>query len=475
MDPSEFRRQALAAVELAAQYLDRLEERPVRPAMAPGDLRRRLPASPPAGPEPMESILADFDELIVPATTHWAHPSFFAYFGSSGSGPGALGEFLAAVLNVNAMLWRTGPAATELEEHVLDWLRQLIGLPQGWFGVINDTASSSTLFALAAARELAPELRIRELGMAGRGDLQRLRVYCSDEAHSSVHKAVITLGLGLEGLRQVPTDDELRLDPAALERAIAEDRAAGIRPLAVVATVGTTSTTSVDPVAAMADICGREGMWLHVDAAYAGSAAILPEMRWLLDGCERADSLVLNPHKWLFVPVDCSALYTRRPDVLRRAFQLTPEYLTTPETGGATNLMDYGIPLGRRFRALKLWFVLRHFGAEGLRERLREHLRLARLFAGWVDGHERFERLAPAPMSVVVFRHRPPGLAEGEELDRHNAALLERLNAGRELFLSHTQVRGRYALRFSVGNLRTEEKHVRSAWERLLEATGEAA
>ena len=474
MDPDAFRRHGHAVVDWIARYLARPEAWRVLPAIAPGELRASLPPSPPVGPEPMEKILADFERLIVPATTHWNHPGFLAYFAITGSGPAILGEALAAALNVNAMLWRTGPAATELEQVTVDWLRQLLSLPAGLFGETTDGASTSTLYALAAARELHPELRVREEGLAGRPELPRLRVYCSEETHSSVDKAVITLGLGLAGIRRLPTDSEFRLDVSALERAIAEDRAQGIRPIAVVATVGTTSTTSVDPVPAIADICEREGLWLHIDASYGGAAALLPEMRWVLDGCDRADSIVVNPHKWLFVPIDCSVLYTRRPDVLRRAFSLVPEYLATPEGEEATNLMDYGVALGRRFRALKLWFVLRYFGAEGLRSRIREHIRLARVFASWIDEAEDFERLAPAPFSVVVFRHHPPGLDDEAALDDHNARLLERLNATGEVFLSHTRVRGRYALRLAVGNLRTTERHVERAWELIQElARGE--
>ena len=464
----DFRRHAAAALDRIAAYLEHPEAWPVLPRTAPGDVRAALPSAPPDAPEPMDRILADFDRLILPNTTHWNHPGFFGYFAISSSTPGIIGEMLAAALNVNAMLWRTGPAATELEQHVLDWLRQLMGLPHGWFGEINDTASTSTLYALAAARELDPDLRIREDGLSGR-DLPRLRVYCSEEAHSSVDKAAITLGLGLSGVRRVATDAEHRLDPAALEAAIAEDRAAGIRPLAVVATVGTTSTTAVDPVPAIARICEREGLWLHVDAAYGGSAAVLPEMRWVLDGCERADSLVVNPHKWLFTPTDCSAFFTRRPDVLRRAFSLTPFYLTTAEGENAVNLMDYGVALGRRFRALKLWFVLRYYGREGLQAHLREHIRLARLFASWVDDAPDFERLAPTNFSVVVFRYHPPGHPGGEDLDAINEGLLHRVNATGEVFLSHTRVNGRYAIRLAVGNLRTTEAHVRRAWELLRE------
>jgi aromatic-L-amino-acid decarboxylase len=474
MDPESFRRHGIAVVERVAEYLARPERWPVLPAIEPGSLRAALPDRAPDDPEPMDEILADFDRLILPATTHWNHPGYFAYFSITGSGPGILAETLIAALNVNAMLWRTGPAATELEETTLGWLRQLLGLPDGFDGTINDTASSSTLYALAAAREAVPGLRIRELGLAGRPEVPRLRVYCSREAHSSVDKAVITLGLGLDGIRRLPTDSEQRLDVRALEAAIAEDIAAGIRPIAVVATVGTTSTTAVDPVPEIAEICAREGLWLHVDASYGGVLGLLPEHRHVLAGCDRADSIVVNPHKWLFVPIDCSALYTRRPEVLRAAFSLVPEYLKVPEGDEVRNLMDYGVALGRRFRALKLWFVLRYFGARGLADRLREHLRLARLFAGWVDDAPDFERLAPTTMSVVVFRHHPPGVDDEKELDALNARLLERLNATGEVFLSHTRVDGRYALRLAVGNLRTREEHVRRAWELARELAGRA-
>jgi aromatic-L-amino-acid/L-tryptophan decarboxylase len=442
----------------------------VLPQIEPGAVRAALPAEAPERGEPMAALLEDFDRLIMPATTHWNHPGFFAYFSISASGPGILGELLAAGLNVNAMLWRTGPAATELEEVTLSWLRSLLGLPAGLDGTINDTASSSTLYALAAARELQADLRVREDGLAGRADVPPLRIYCSREAHSSVDKAALTLGFGLSGLRHIDTDAEQRMDAAALAAAIAEDRRAGIRPVAVVATAGTTSTTAVDPVPAIADICEREGVWLHVDGAYGGAAALLPEMRWVLHGCERADSIVVNPHKWLFVPIDCSVLYTRRPDLLRRAFSLVPEYLTTTAPAETRNLMDYGVALGRRFRALKLWFVLRHFGAEGMRLRLRHHMELAREFAGRVDAHPLFERLAPCTFSVVVFRCRPRGAHGEEALELLNAQILERLNASGEVFLSHTRVDGRYALRLAVGNIRTTARHVHRAWQLAVEA-----
>jgi aromatic-L-amino-acid decarboxylase len=372
-----------------------------------------------------------------------------------------LAEFLSAALNQQAMLWRTSPAATELEEVALAWLRRLIGLPDAFEGVIYDTASISTLHAIAAAREAAiPDVRVA--GLAGRRDVAGVRVYCSEHAHSSVDKSIILLGLGRDSLRRIPADEQFRMRPEMLAAAIAEDRAAGRLPIAVVATVGSTSSTSVDPIEAIAAICAREGVWLHVDAAYAGVAAMVPGYEWILRGADRADSLVVNPHKWLFTPFDLSALYCRRMDVVRQAFSLTPEYLKTSEgDAGVRNLMDTGIQLGRRFRALKLWMVLRHFGAEGLRSRLAEHMRLARIFAGWVDSSDRFERVAPVPFSVVCFRLR------GNGDDAEHGRILDTVNASGEVFLSHTKLDGRYVLRLAIGNINTTERHVARAWELL--------
>ena len=464
MDAADFREHGRAVIDRIADYLAHPENVWVLPDLSPGDVRAALPDQAPEEPEPFSRILDDFDRLIVPNTTHWNHPGFFAYFGITGSAPGILAEALTAALNVNAMLWRSGPAQTELEEVTLDWLRQWLELPASFHGVINDTASSSTLYALAAAREAAG-LDVRRRGMAGAGSAV-LRVYCSEEAHSSVDKAAITLGIGAENLVRLPTDERFRLAPDALRQAISQDQARGLRPLAVVATVGTTGVTAVDPVPEIGEICRQHGLWLHVDAAYGGAAAVLPERRSVLEGCDRADSLVVNPHKWLFTPIDCSVAYTRHPDVMRRAFSLTPDYLQTAETG-VTNLMDYGVSLGRRFRSLKLWFVLRYFGRQGIQEALREHLRLAALFAEWVDASNHFERLAPVPFSVVAFRCRPPDERDQARLDRLNQSLLEAVNASGELFLSHTRVRGQYALRLAIGNLRTREEHVRRAWELL--------
>lgn len=467
-DLNEFRRLGHEMIEWAAAYLERVETLAVLPKTRPGSVAAALPLHAPEHAEPLADCFADFQNLIVPNTTHWNHPGFLAYFAISGSPPGILGELLSAVLNVNAMVWRTGPAATELEEVTLAWVRELIGLPTDFDGTINDTASSSTLYALAAAREQLTDLRLRQSGMPGRTDVPRLRVYCSEEAHSSVDKAVITLGLGLDGLRRIRTMADYRLDTVALREAIHADIADGVRPMAVVGTVGTTSTTAVDPIPEIAAVCAEFGVWLHVDAAYGGSAAILPEMRWIMAGCERADSLVVNPHKWMLVPVDLSVLYTRKPTLLRAAFSLTPEYLVTPESEQARNLMDYGLSLGRRFRSLKLWFVLRSYGADGLRAILRSHIELAAEFASRVDRHQDFERLAPQHFSVVVFRHRPAALVGDEAaLDRHNLRLLERINTTGRFFLSHTRARGHIGIRLAIGNQATQKTHVEQLWQLL--------
>jgi aromatic-L-amino-acid decarboxylase len=466
MSPDEFRRHAHRLVDWIADYLHDNDQYPVLSRVQPGDIASQLPARAPEHGEPFDRVLDDFERTIVPGLTHWNHPGFFGYFAITGSAPGVLGEFLSAALNVQAMLWRTSPAATELEEVALGWLRQLIGLPSAFEGVIYDTASIASLHALAAAREEGvPE--VRRSGLAGR-NLPRLRVYCSEHAHSSIDKAVMTLGLGHDALRRLPTDAQFRMDVGALDAAIAEDRQAGLHPIAVVATVGTTSTTSIDPVPAIADVCERERLWLHVDAAYAGVAAMVPGYERTLAGAERAHSLVVNPHKWLFTPFDLSAFFCRRMDTIRHAFSLTPEYLRNAEAGRVHNLMDTGVQLGRRFRALKLWMILRHFGAEGLRARLREHMRLAQLFAEWVRKDPDFELLAPVPFSVVCFRAKPRNI-RAADLDRHNETLLEKVNASGEVFLSHTKLNGVLTLRLAIGHIRTEERHVRRAWELLHE------
>ncbi len=470
MNPDEFRRHGHELVDWIADYLADPERYPVLPRVAPGDVRKALPATAPEQGEPFERIFADFERVIVPALTHWNHPGFFAYFAISASEPGILAELLSAALNQQAMLWRTSPAATELEEVAMGWLRVLLGLPPAFEGVIYDTASVATLHGLAAAREAAVP-GVRRNGLADAG---RFRVYCSEHAHSSVDKAVILLGLGHDALHRVPADPSFSMNLDALAAAIARDRAAGVRPLAVVATVGTTSMTSADPVRPSAELCARERLWLHVDAAYAGVAALLPEHRHHFDGWERADSIVVNPHKWLFTPFDLSAFYCRRMDVVRAAFSLVPEYLRTPEADEVRNLMDTGIQLGRRFRALKLWMILRHFGADGLRRALRVHMDLAAQFAAWVDESPDFERLAPVPFSVVCFRARPKSVPlSNAELDALNERLMASVNATGEIFISHTKISGVLALRLAIGNQRTAERHVARAWELLQQHAAE--
>ena len=465
----ELTSQGRAILDWIAEYLEHPEHYPVLARVRPGEVRAGLPASPPSAPQPLADILRDFTTTIVPGITHWNHPAFFGYFATSSSVPGILAEMLIATLDVKAMLWRTSPAATELEQLVTDWLRQMLGLGEGWFGITTDTASISSMLALAAAREARPELEIRERGMSGRADLPRLRVYASTHAHSSIDKAALALGLGLENVVHVDADEEFRMKPDALAAAVAADRASGFLPLACAATVGTTSTSSIDPVPAIADICRREQMWLHVDGAYGGMLAIVPEYRHVLAGVEGADSLVVNPHKWLFTPFDCSAFFIKRPEVLRRAFSLVPEYLVTREQDEVVNYMDYGVQLGRRFRALKLWMIIRAFGVDGLVERMREHRALARELASWIETSQDWELMAPVPFALVCFRYAPNDV-DPSTLDLLNETIMHEVNATGEAFLSHTKLDGRFTLRVSIGNIRTEERHVRVLWDRLREA-----
>lgn len=431
---------------------------PVLSQVSPGSLKSTQPSDPPKNGEPVEAILREFEEKLVPGLTHWNSPRFFAYFSISASAPGVLADFLSAGLNQQAMLWRTSPVATELEEVTLDWLRQGLGLPEGFRGVIYDTASVSTLHALATARDVAlPD--VRQVGHAGR----RPVVYCSEHTHSSIDKAVLMLGLGLNNLRKIPCGHDLAMLPEKLEEAILRDRAAGLLPFAVVATTGTTSTATVDPVDAVARICERQNLWLHVDAAYGGAAALVPEQRPLFKGWERADSIVFNPHKWMFTPFDCSVLYLKDIDLLCRAFSLTPEYLRNSEEGQVLNLMDTGVQLGRRFRSLKLWMIFRCFGLDGMRERIAYHLQLARTFAGWIEASEEFELALPANFSLVCFTWK--GHSDEEQL-----ALMDRINRQGHFFLSHTKVFDRMVLRCAIGHIRTSEHDLREFFESLREA-----
>jgi aromatic-L-amino-acid/L-tryptophan decarboxylase len=469
MHPDEFRRHGHQLVDWMADYLGGVGDLPITPAVSPGEIRARLPAAPPAQGESFNTVFGDFRELIVPGMTHWNHPGWFAYFPGNTSPPSILGEMLTAVMGAQCMSWVTSPAATELEQVTLDWLRQMIGLPAEFVGVIQDTASTATLVALLSARERATG------GASGRAGIeagQGLTVYASSEAHSSVDKGVKLAGYGLDRLRQIPGDAAFALDPAALDRAIEQDLAAGLKPACVVATIGTTSSTAVDPVPAIATICRRHGIWLHVDAAYAGSAAIVPELREYFAGMDQADSIVLNPHKWLLTNFDCSAYYVRDRDALLSAFSLTPEYLRTAHDDQVVNYRDWGIQLGRRFRALKLWFVIRSYGVEGLRAMIRRHVSLAAELARWVDEAPDFERVAPVPFGLVCFRYRPRGRSEAE-LDSLNERLLAAINATRRVFLTHTRLGGHYVIRLVIGQRTTEREQVEEAWDIIRQAAAQ--
>ncbi|MDQ6765797.1 MAG: pyridoxal-dependent decarboxylase [Verrucomicrobiota bacterium] len=462
----EFRKHLHAVADWIADYREGIAQQRISPTAAPGKIRGALPGEPPEDGEPLDAILADFQRLIMPGVVHWAHPDFMGYFGSTTTAPGVLAEMLTAALNVNAMTWRTSPAATELEALVLDWLRQWLALPNEYTGVVYDTASISTMHALAAAREEAAT-SVRTLGLSGRTELPIFRIYTSDQAHSSIEKAAIAVGLGEHNVRRIASDSQFRMEPEALRQAVSADLRKDFMPLAVVATVGTTSTASVDPVREIAAVCREHQMWLHIDAAYGGGVALLPECASLTDGWNEADSLVINPHKMLFVPFDFSALYVRDIERLRNVFTLVPDYLRGDAAGAEVNYMDYGVQLGRRFRALKAWMVWRTFGRAGIAARIREHLRLAKLFAEWLEADARFELSAPVMMGVVCFRLRD---VDDGAADRANARTVEKLNAGGQTYLMQTKLRGRIVMRLGLGNILTTEENVRRVWELICAA-----
>ncbi len=465
MPVEEFRKYGYQLIDWIADYLNNLESLPVLSKVKPGEIKEQLPIVPPERSEPMENVFNDIDDIILPGITHWNHPGFMAYFNSTSSGPGILAELLSAALNVNGMLWKTSPSSTELEQVTLNWFRQMLKLDEDFWGIIYDTASVSTMHAIAAAREQIKNVDARIKGLAGRKEVKRLRLYASEQVHSSIEKGAITLGIGLEGVRKIPVDDEFKMIPSKLQEAIEEDRKNGWLPFCVVATVGTTSTTSIDPVNEIADICIKENLWLHVDAAHGGVAALVPEMRYILNGVEKADSIVVNPHKWMFTPVDLSIFFTKKPNILKQAFSLVPEYLKTAEDSKVENYMDYGIQLGRRFRSLKLWFIIRYFGTEGIIERVREHLRIGKKFAGWVDEHPQFERLAPVPLSTTCFRAHPSDINNEDELNKLNEKLMNLVNSTGKVFITHTKLNGKFVIRLVVSGLRTEERHVKLAWD----------
>jgi aromatic-L-amino-acid decarboxylase len=474
MDVDEFRRAAHAVADRVADYLERLESYPVLPDVQPGEVRAGLGGAAPRQPEALEAILEDYARWIEPNVTHWQHPGFMAYFPSVASGPGILGEWLSAGLNSNVMFWKNAPASTEVEQLVVDWLRDMVGLPAVLDGMLTDTASVSSMLSVVAARHAVPGLDSRDEGLSGREGIGRLRMYVSEEAHSSIEKAAIVAGVGRKGVRRIAVDDGLRMRPDALATAIAEDRRSGWLPFCVVGTLGTTSSTSIDPAAGLADVCEREGLWFHVDAAYGGTAAVVPEMRELFAGWERADSIVINPHKWMFTPFDASLLLFRRPEVFRDAFSIVPEYLRASEIEGVRNYNEFGVQLGRRFRALKLWLQIRWFGVDGIAARIREHCRLARELASRIEAHPDWEMLAPVPFALVCFRHRPAGESDPERLDALNAQILEHVNRSGKIYLSHAKLRGEFALRVALGNPRAEMRHVDLCWSVLNEAAASA-
>lgn len=451
----DFRSAAHLHAEWIADYLANVRQFPVTTSHKPGDLTAQLPPSAPEKGEPLHEIFRDFQSIIVPALTLWNHPKFFAYFSVSSAPPSILADFLAASVNVNAMLWKSSPGATELEQVVLGWLRQWLGLDESLFGIIYDTASVGVMQAIGAAREkIAPECRAEGMAQNGPG---ALTVYVSEHTHSSAEKAAITLGFGQENVRRIAVDEVFRMRPDKLREALQVDVAAGKRPCCIVASVGSTSTSAIEPVRQIADLAEEFDAWLHVDAAYGGAAAVLPEMRSLLDGVERADSLVLNPHKWLYVSIDCSVLYTKHPEIFRRASSFSAEYLRTAEDERVVNFMDYGVQLGRRFRALKLWYVFRYYGREGISALLRDSLRLAQILKNLVEAAPDFELAAPVPLALVCFHHRA-----GNDFNRQ---LLQEINATGQAFLSHTVLNGRFVLRFAIGNFMTTEADVRETWD----------
>ncbi|HEY53524.1 MAG TPA: aminotransferase class V-fold PLP-dependent enzyme [Caldilineae bacterium] len=464
MTPDEFRRYGRALIDWIADYYEQVEKYPVLSQVQPGDIRAQLPAEPPQQGEDFEAMLKDVNDIILPGVTHWQSPNFFAYFPTGASFPSILGDLLSSGFGVQGMLWATSPAATELETHVLDWLATMLGLPTKFLssetggGVIQDSASSASLTALLAARERATGFATRERGLRS-----NLVAYTSSQAHSSLEKAAMIAGLGSKNLRPIEVDETFALRPDALARQIAEDRAAGLIPAFVCATIGTTSSNAIDPVREIGEICQREDIWLHVDAAMSGTAALCPEFRWTHDGLELADSYCFNPHKWMFTNFDADAFYVADRASLINALSVLPEYLKNQATqsGAVIDYRDWQIPLGRRFRALKLWFVIRHYGVEGLQHHIRRHVELAQQFAAWVEEDERFELMAPAPLNLVCFRHKAG--------DAFNQALLERLNAGGELYLTHTKLNGAYTLRMSIGQEQTEARHVARAWEKIRE------
>lgn len=470
MDSKQFRQEAHRLADWMADYFEQVEEYPVKPDLEPGDILKELPKHAPQDSESFEDIMSDFEKIIMPGMTHWESPKFMAYFPANKSYPSVLAEMLTATLGAQCMSWITSPAATELEERVMEWLRAMTGLPDTFTGVIQDTASTATLVALLMAREQVTRFEANENGF---NTHMRYTVYCSSQTHSSIEKDVKIAGFGRKNLRKIETDVDYTMNPQMLEQAIRKDLEAGCKPACVVATLGTTGSTAIDPLKKIAEICSRYEIFLHVDAAFAGTALLLPEMRWMIDGIEKVDSFVFNPHKWMFTNFDCSAFYVQDEALLVRTFEITPEYLKTPEDERVKNYRDWGIQLGRRFRALKLWFVIREFGVEGLQEKIRHHLQLAKKQKERITDDPDFELLAPAPLNTLCFRYAPAHISDENKLNELNERLLQKVNQTGELFITHTKLDGSYTLRMVIGNTRVEEHHVQEAWQLIKEKAGQ--
>lgn len=473
MDNQNFRKWAHTLADRIADYYENIESYPVKSLVKPGEIRAQLPDLPPEGSEDMQQIMNDFEKIIMPGISHWQSPDFFAYFPANGSYPSILAEMLTAALGAQCMVWETSPAAAELEEQMMNWLRKMTGLPSDWHGVIQDTASTSTLAAILSARESKSSFGINESGFTLNNNF---RVYCSTETHSSVEKAVKIAGIGRKNLIKIPTDSQFRMDSELLRKAIEHDLKMGFTPLCVVATLGTTGCTAIDPVNEIAEVCSRNTIWLHIDAAYAGTALLLPEYRWMIKGIETADSFVFNPHKWMFTNFDCSAYFVKDKEALIRTFEILPEYLKTASRGSVNDYRDWGIPLGRRFRALKLWFVIRSFGVKVLQEKIREHIQMARWFEDKISNNRLFELMAPVTLSVVCFRFNPGNNSQTENLitlNEQNEKLLLLLNKSGKIYLTHTKLDGKYTLRLSIAGTHTSMANVEKAWELIQEKSAE--
>lgn len=470
MNNDEFREQAHELVDWMADYFEEVEDHSVKPDVQPGDILQQLPDRGPESSESFNELFKDFKDIIMPGMTHWESPNFMGYFPANNSYPSVLGEMLTATLGAQCMSWLTSPAATELEEQVMIWLRKAIGMPEAFTGVIQSTASTSTLCALLMARERITDFEVNETGFPND---ETFTVYCSSETHSSIEKDVKIAGFGRKNLRKIPVDDTFAMQADALEEAIQNDLENGHKPTAAVVTIGTTGSTAIDPLKEIGEICANYDIFLHVDAAYAGTALLLPEMRWMNDGIEFADSFVFNPHKWMFTNFDCSAFYVQDEALLVRTFEIMPEYLKTPEDQRVKNYRDWGIPLGRRFRALKLWFVMRSFGIKGLQEKIRNHIELAQGLKNEIDQHKHFELLAPVPLNTICFRFHPDYIDDEEKLNELNEKLLNKIQKSGDLFLTHTKLNGKYTIRIVLGNTRLEKSHVDEAWKLIKEIVGE--